>query len=151
MYDVTRDVIDYFKEETRDEDEFQKVWAELVKWKADRDEEKKRQEEETRKRKEAQIKNEKLANLRTKAATAQAQYLVELFAGTSGEVTFDEVYTEIVDNYKKSEQVTNFVKSLEQMAKPAAEKAPDTCKCADKSKTDEEKLEEFLRKTGLMN
>ena len=42
MFDVTEDVIDYLKGETRNEEEFQKIWAELVKWKADRDEEMKK-------------------------------------------------------------------------------------------------------------
>ena len=81
MFDVTKDVIEYFKDETRDEDEFQKIWAELVQWKTERDAEMKKKAEEDRKRKEAQVKNAKLATLRENAAAAVARYMVELFAG----------------------------------------------------------------------
>ena len=146
MFDVTKDVIDYFKEETRDEDEFQKIWAELVKWKTERDAEMKKQAEEERKRKEAQVKSAKLATLRENAATAVARYMVELFAGTSGEVTFDEVYNKTLENYKKSENAIDFLKTLERTLndEPTAEKKKNT-----PNKNDDETLEAFLKKLNV--
>ena len=148
MFDVTKDVIEYFKDETRDEDEFQKIWAELVQWKTGRDAEMKKKAEEDRKRKEAQVKNAKLATLRENAATAVARYMVELFAGTSGEVTFDEIYNQTLENYKKSEDAIDFVKMLDQMIKdkPAAEKKKNT-----PDKDDDETLEAFLKKLNVSN
>lgn len=157
MYDVTKDVIDYFKNETRDEDEFQKIWAELAQWKTDRDAEMKKQTEEEQKRKAATIRKQKLDSLRDKAAAAQAQYMVELFAETSQPCSFDEIYNANIEKYKRAESAVEFVDSLDKMfqssspTKAAAEKTKDTCKCANKSKSDEEKLEEFLRKAGLLN
>ena len=148
MYDVTKDVIDYLETETRNGKEFQEVWEELIKWKTDRDEDLKKQEEMERKRKEAQVKNAKLATLRENAATAVARYMVELFAGTSGEVTFDEVYNKTLENYKKSENAIDFLKTLEQTLKdePAAEKKKNT-----PNKDDDETLEAFLKKLNVSN
>ena len=152
MFDVTEDVINYVEAETRNEEEFQKIWAELAKWKTDRDERVKKQAEEERKRKEreAQIDAEKIAELRDKAAAAVARYTVELFKNTSEPCTFDEVYQHNIEKYKKSEQALDFVKSLDKMLKEKTA-AKSTCKCTNKSQSDEEKLEEYLRKAGLLN
>jgi hypothetical protein len=148
MYDVTKDVIDYFKDETRDEEEFQKVWAELVKWKADRDEEMKKQlEEEARKAKaEAQIREKKLETLRDKAAAAQAQYMVELYAGTSSPCEFDKVYQESLKAMLDSEKVVEFVKALEEVSKKKKEAGRDAATL--RNKTDDDILMKFLGGKG---
>ena len=149
MFDVTNDVINYFEAETRNEEEFQKIWAELAKWKTDRDQRIKEQEEEERKHKEQAAREAVIADLRDKAAAAVARYTVELFKDTDRPRTFDGVYQYQLEKYKKGEQAIKSVKALDQLFKDgSADKK--ICKNADKSQSDEEKLEEFLRKAGLL-
>lgn len=155
MFDVTEDVIDYFKNETRNEDEFQKIWAELVKWKADRDEEMKRQkqkeeEEAVRRAKtEAQIREKKIETLRDKAATAQAQYMVEVFADTSNPCEFDQVYQESIKAMLDTEKAIDFLRMLEKASKQKTAAAPDKREEVLKNRSDDEKLDSFLKNRGL--
>ena len=151
MFDVTEDVIDYLKGETRNEEEFQKIWAELVKWKADRDEEMKKAEQE-RKQREAERERElKIAELRVKAASAQAEYIVALFADSPHPANFKEVYEDTLDAFKGAEKAVMVAKDVsKKLAQMKANKDdPNVLKAADAEiKSDDEKLNEYLRKMG---
>lgn len=150
MFDVTEDVIDYLKSETRDEGEFQKIWAELAKWKADRDEEMKKAEQERKQREADREKELKIAELRVKAASAQAEYIVALFADSPHPAKFKEVYEDTLQAFKEAEKAVNLAKDISKRLR-ANEDNPNVLKAAADvkiNKSDDEKLNEYLKKMG---
>lgn len=144
MYDVTKDVIDYFKAETRNEEEFQKIWEELAKWKAKRDEDVKNAAaaEEEKKRKERDIQLVAVKEYRQKLAVATANYMTALFKLYNKPVDYDEIVNKTFDHMLKTEEAMDFMEKLNSsLEKAKSERKEKTCKCSN----DDEALARFIR------
>lgn len=143
MYDVTKDVIDYLETETRNGEEFQKVWEELVKWKTKRDEDVKSaaavEEEKRRKEYDAQLAIVK--EFRQKLAVVTANYMTSLFKLYNKSIDYDEVVNDTLEHMLKAEEAMDFMEKLRaNLEKPKRDKEEKTCKCSD----DNEVLTRFL-------
>ena len=145
MYDVTKDVIDYFKAETRNEEEFQKIWEELVKWKAKRDEDVKSAAaaEEEKKRKERDMQLVAVKEYRQKLAVATANYMTALFKLYNQPVDYNEIVNKTFNHMLKSEEAMDFMNKLNSsLEKTKSERKEKTCKC--KCSDDDEALARFI-------
>lgn len=148
MYDVTEDVIHYLNAESRNEDELQKIWEELVSWKTKRDKDMKAAAAEEKKRKEREAQVKIVENERYKLAVATAAYMTALFKLHNRDIDYDDVVQETVDHMKKAEEAMDFAEQLKE--KLGNFKPDEVDKTLTQNKSDDKKLEDYLRKAGLI-